>query len=173
MNKQMNLMVRLNVPIGISGLKIAEILQKLIEIGVSDARETVKSGEGDQQEARAASCMTVESITELKPYALDGKCHNAEPGTYGHECGKPATWLGVKTNGFASGFCDHCKEHGWEAKPFTKWTQLPKPSEFISVQDAWEAAGGNPGIHPTRDDLLLALRTLDQVCDEAQCDGQN
>ena len=21
-------------------------------------------------------------------YATDGKCHNAEPGTYGHECGK-------------------------------------------------------------------------------------
>ena len=30
-------------------------------------------------------------------YATDGKCHNAEPGTYGHECGKPATWIGGKT----------------------------------------------------------------------------
>ena len=28
-------------------------------------------------------------------YATDGKCHNAEPGTYGHECGKPAAWIGT------------------------------------------------------------------------------
>jgi hypothetical protein len=31
-------------------------------------------------------------------YATDGKCHNAQPGTYGHECGKPAEWLGTKAS---------------------------------------------------------------------------
>ena len=28
-------------------------------------------------------------------YATDGLCHNANRGTYGHECGKPAEWLGM------------------------------------------------------------------------------
>ena len=54
-------------------------------------------------------------------YATDGKCHNAQPGTYGHECGKPAQWLGEKPNGHRSGFCDHCKTHGHEAKQYGNW----------------------------------------------------
>lgn len=54
-------------------------------------------------------------------YADDGKCHNAEPGTYGHECSKPAQWLGIKPNGYRSGFCDHCRRHGYEAKDYTDW----------------------------------------------------
>jgi long-chain acyl-CoA synthetase len=33
-------------------------------------------------------------------YANDKKCHNAEPGTFNHECGKPAVWIGIKPNGF-------------------------------------------------------------------------
>lgn len=37
----------------------------------------------------------------------------------------------------------------------------------LSVQEAWEAAGGNPGIKPSKVDLLDALRMLDKVCDEA------
>ena len=37
-------------------------------------------------------------------YASDGICHNAEPGTYGHECGKPAIWIGITKTGFRSGF---------------------------------------------------------------------
>jgi hypothetical protein len=49
-------------------------------------------------------------------YATDGKCHNAELGTYGHECGKPAMWLATKPNGFQSGFCDACRYDGYEAR---------------------------------------------------------
>jgi hypothetical protein len=41
-------------------------------------------------------------------------------------------------------------------------------SDYISVQETWEAAGGNPGIKATKEDLLIALRLLDQVADE--CD---
>ena len=49
------------------------------------------------------------------PYANDGKCHNAQLGSYGHECGKPATWLGIDVRkNFGMGFCDHCKHHGDE-----------------------------------------------------------
>lgn len=37
----------------------------------------------------------------------------------------------------------------------------------ISVQEAWEAAGGNPGMKASKSDLLDALGMLDKVCDEA------
>ena len=48
-------------------------------------------------------------------YAADGRCHNSEPGWYGQECGKTATWLSTKVDtGFSSGFCDDCKVNGWE-----------------------------------------------------------
>lgn len=58
-------------------------------------------------------------------YATDGLCHNVEPGTFNHECGKPATWLGTKPNGFQCGFCDHCKRNGYEAQVYTDWVQHP------------------------------------------------
>lgn len=53
-------------------------------------------------------------------YATDGKCHNSEPGTYGHECGKPAQWIGTDYKGFRCGFCDQCKRHGTEAKAISQ-----------------------------------------------------
>ena len=55
------------------------------------------------------------------PYAVDGKCHNAERGTFNHECGRPATWIGKTRKGFESGFCDHCKQYGYEAKQCVEW----------------------------------------------------
>ena len=39
--------------------------------------------------------------------------------------------------------------------------------DLISIQAAWEAAGGNPGIKPTKQDLIEALGMLDRVCEEA------
>jgi hypothetical protein len=54
-------------------------------------------------------------------YATDGKCHNAEPGSLNHECGKPATWIGTTETGFRSGFCDVCKATGWEARDVISW----------------------------------------------------
>ena len=58
-------------------------------------------------------------------YATDGRCHNANFGTYGHECGKPATWLGTKPTGFQSGFCDRCKQDGDEARFMAQWVRHP------------------------------------------------
>lgn len=58
-------------------------------------------------------------------YATDGKCHNANCGTYGHECGKPATWLGTSARGFVAGFCDDCKVRGDERHGCT-WQHIPK-----------------------------------------------
>jgi len=40
-------------------------------------------------------------------------------------------------------------------------------AETVTVQEAWEWAGGNPGIKATRADLEAALRDLDAVCDAA------
>ena len=68
--------------------------------------------------------MGIENEQTSKPtnlYATDGRCHNAEPGTYGHECGKPAKWIGTKPDGFSSGFCNDCKVRGHEAQAYTVW----------------------------------------------------
>lgn len=37
----------------------------------------------------------------------------------------------------------------------------------ISIQEAWELAGGNPGIKATREELEASLKVLNEVCDEA------
>lgn len=60
-------------------------------------------------------------------YALDGHCHNANSGTYGHECGKPAEWIGETSKGFRSGYCSRCKEHGDEARGVVAWWSIPLP----------------------------------------------
>ena len=62
-------------------------------------------------------------------YATDGKCHNAQPGTYGHECGKPATWIGGNRAGFCSGFCGECKRHGYEAQDVVNWERPTAESQ--------------------------------------------
>lgn len=60
-------------------------------------------------------------------YAADGKCHNSQTGTFGHECGKPAAWIGRKSSGFESGFCAHCKAHGAEARDYVEWRMIGEP----------------------------------------------
>jgi len=57
-------------------------------------------------------------------YATDGLCHNANHGTYGHECGRPAVWLGTTPRGFSSGFCDRCKRDGDEAVGVVEWVRI-------------------------------------------------
>ena len=54
-----------------------------------------------------------------------------------------------------------------------KWgaaqVQSPAPAhaETMTLQEVWNAMGGNPGIAPSRADVLLQLKLLDQICDEA------
>lgn len=74
-------------------------------------------------------------------YSTDGRCHNAEPGTYGHECGKPATWVGTTARGFACGFCDKCKIHGWEARDNVSW--VPVMPAVVSVRALAIASHGH------------------------------
>ena len=58
-------------------------------------------------------------------YATDGKCHNSEPGHFGHECGKPAKWLGMDQHThFVSGFCDDCSQNGHEARHCIGWVRI-------------------------------------------------
>ncbi len=58
------------------------------------------------------------------------KCTNSEPGTFNHECGRPARWLGVKNSTLEPGttyrqaFCDRCKKDGAEARGVLAWTQI-------------------------------------------------
>lgn len=54
----------------------------------------------------------------IRDYAGDGLCHNSEPGTFGHECGKPAEYIGTNGNAFRTGFCAKCVSRGSEARAF-------------------------------------------------------
>lgn len=77
----------------------------------------------------SGKCTAEDRVETIAPganlYAVDGLCHNAQIGTYGHECGKPATWIGTKASGWQSGFCDDCKEHGDERRSFIAWEMVP------------------------------------------------
>ncbi|MFA7287126.1 MAG: hypothetical protein WC052_05690 [Patescibacteria group bacterium] len=50
-----------------------------------------------------------------------------------------------------------------------EWVAFQKVlhADYISIKDVWEAAGGNPGIKACREEVLTVLRTLDEICDEA------
>lgn len=39
-------------------------------------------------------------------YATDGRCHYAPPGSYNHECGRVASWIGTDDTGFECGYCE-------------------------------------------------------------------
>jgi len=60
-------------------------------------------------------------MTFTNAYATDGKCHNSNAGSYNHECGKPAQWIGITKKGWASGYCDACKKNGTEARLVAEW----------------------------------------------------
>lgn len=42
-----------------------------------------------------------------------------------------------------------------------------RSDETMTLHEIWVAAGGNPGIRPSRADVVQALKDLDKVCDEA------
>lgn len=45
--------------------------------------------------------------------------------------------------------------------------------ETMTLHEVWVAAGGNPGIVPSKADVLCALKLLDEVCDEADSDSHD
>ena len=44
------------------------------------------------------------------------RCINAEPGTFGHECGAVAGFVGTKADGFQAAFCEACRVTGFESR---------------------------------------------------------
>lgn len=77
----------------------------------------------------------------MSTYAYDGKCHNAQPGTYGHECRKPATWIGTHPSGWQSGYCDACKANGYETRECVKWTPVAEFNTNVESDHHPEDAG--------------------------------
>lgn len=65
-----------------------------------------------------------------RPYGMrdDGTavCVNAEPGTFNHECGKPAVAIGQRLDGFEACFCEHHKWNGAEAKGMARWWEIAR-----------------------------------------------
>ena len=53
------------------------------------------------------------------------RCINGEPGSFGHECGDPAGYIGLRPEGGHACFCSACKEHGAEARRYSHWQSLP------------------------------------------------
>jgi hypothetical protein len=67
-------------------------------------------------------------------YAIDGQCHNAEPGTFNRECGRPAVWVGEYRNGFRCGFCADCRREGYDARGVVSWQPFNQTLEiFLKV----------------------------------------
>lgn len=52
-------------------------------------------------------------------------CRNANPGTFNHECGKPAAWIAVIDAGSRIPFCDHCRADGIEGRRYKRWEKAP------------------------------------------------
>jgi hypothetical protein len=71
-------------------------------------------------------------MTDRPPYGMTAdkpaRCINAEPGTYGHECGKPARWIGTDANGFRACYCDDCKNHGTDGRRVKAWAAIAPPA---------------------------------------------
>ena len=53
------------------------------------------------------------------------RCTNAETGSYGHECGEPASFIASKVDETQACFCSACKAHGSEARRYADWQALP------------------------------------------------
>ena len=60
------------------------------------------------------------------------RCTNAEPGSYGHECGEQAGFIGSRADGGQSCFCSGCKAQGSEARRYSDWQALPTMAQGIA-----------------------------------------
>lgn len=65
-------------------------------------------------------CSVCRDVVEPEPT----RCTNSEPGTFNHECDKPATWIGVHHSGHRQAFCDPCKAEGAEARRCVSFERL-------------------------------------------------
>lgn len=137
--------------------------------GLKPGRWSIDHPDNKHLKARSEVPAHIVPTAPLPGYGQDGKCHNAQHGTYGHECGKPATWIGTTATGFKSGFCSECKESGHEARGIVHWTAIPPvavltppvavreyPSAAIEKRgvtdfwvcgvDGWQVVGGGQNV---------------------------
>lgn len=63
-----------------------------------------------------------------RPYV---RCTNAEPGSFNHECGRPAVKVGRHASGFKQAFCARCAAEGFEARGCKAWSDLPAGATSI------------------------------------------
>lgn len=54
------------------------------------------------------------------------RCTNSNPGTFNHECGRPASFRGTHANGHNQWFCSYCRKEGFEAKGIKIWLPIEK-----------------------------------------------
>lgn len=59
------------------------------------------------------------------------RCTNAEPGTFNHECGRPAVKVGRHASGHKQAFCARCAVDGFEARGCKAWSDLPAGASSI------------------------------------------
>jgi len=136
-----------------------------------------KQGERiEELESRVAAPVTAKGITTMNTQNMKFGdiddcpfCGNSWGAPSVEQCADGGRWIVACTNprcGGASGFCDTAQgaRDTWNARAFSAPVA---PAESIGVQEAWEAAGGNPGMKASKSDLLDALGMLDKVCDEA------
>lgn len=76
------------------------------------------------------------------------RCVNAEPGTFGHECGKPATCVGTNhETGAQAALCDHCAMNGSEGRKLGNLQSLGVApvavGSYVTVTDAACAYAGH------------------------------
>jgi len=100
------------------------------------------------------------------------RCTNAEPGSYGHECGEPADFIASKADGGQACFCSACKAHGCEARRYSDWQELPTMGQGDSAAEAITARTfivtlpGDAGSNWTvRTWATTAEQAARQVCD--------
>lgn len=79
---------------------------------------------------RWADDMAATDIRRVVRVEDEGKrerCTNAEPGTFNHECGKPASLRGLIAGQYGptvQHFCDDCRKHGHEARRVSQWAAI-------------------------------------------------
>ena len=64
------------------------------------------------------------------------RCTNTEPGSYGHECGERAGFIGSGADGGQSCFCSACKAQGSEARRYSHWQAMSKKAQGDNAAEA-------------------------------------
>lgn len=77
------------------------------------------------------------------------RCINAGPGTFSHECGAVARFVGTKADGFQATFCDAYKANGFEARGYVRWSPLAPLPHAADASRHLAVAVVRPCLHET------------------------